>query len=379
MKPKIFLFFIVFFILGLPWKNIYAKDAPYIRVAVLQNAAEAYLTISGSFDVYDSKTQMLIYRVKGLNNVRLYAASDGLLLGNINLGSPRIKIVPKKDASIYINKRRFRGELEVIKNENSTFLVVNHLDLEDYIRGVLYHEISHFWPMEAIKAQAVAARTFAYYQATVNKDKDFDLTSDIYSQVYGGRTSEKFRTNIAVDRTRGQVLVFDDKVFPAYYHATCAGHTEDASRLWNIKLKPLEGVVCKFCQGSPHLKWNTRITLKAIEDKLNTNNFKIRGVTDIDIIKRNDSGRIDLLKIQAADGALSISGKDFRQALGPNIIRSLNFVITVIGQQAEFLGLGWGHGVGLCQWGAYFMAKSRYKYDAILKFYYPQSRIKRIE
>ena len=92
--------------------------------------------------------------------------------------------------------------IDIIGNKQNKSLIINSLDLETYVKGVLYHEISHKWPLEAMKAQAVAARTYAFYQIKMNKAGAYDITSDIYSQVYGGRSAERYRTNLAVNRTR---------------------------------------------------------------------------------------------------------------------------------------------------------------------------------
>jgi stage II sporulation protein D len=232
--------------------------------------------------------------------------------------------------------------------------------------------------MEALKAQAVASRTYAMYQMQENKDNDYDVTSDIYSQVYGGKASERFRTSQAVDETDSQILTFEGKVFPAFFSATCAGHTEDASLLWDTDLTPLKGVVCGFCRESPHYNWHYVFSLPEIEDKLAQSGRSIKGISQISILGRDNSGRITDLKITSAQEETKIAAKDFRNIIGPNIIRSTNFNVTVVDSDAVFEGLGWGHGAGLCQWGAYFMAKQGYKYEEILKFYYPQAEISSI-
>jgi stage II sporulation protein D len=208
-----------------------------------------------------------------------------------------------------------------------------------------------------------------------NKLKDFDVTSDIYSQVYGGKTSERYRTNKAVDATAGIVLTYRGKVIPAYFHATCGGHTEDASRLWDIDIVPLKGVVCNFCRGSRHFNWHAVLSLGEIEKKLKEGGFKIGQLKDIQILGRDASGRITDLRLVSLQEEVKISAKDFRNIIGPNLIRSANFTVEIADSDAVFEGVGWGHGVGLCQWGAYFMAKQGYNFEQILKYYYPDSEI----
>jgi stage II sporulation protein D len=289
-----------------------------------------------------------------------------------------IKIVPHQDASIYINRRIFRGQIDIIRERNMRLLVVNHVNVEDYLKGVLYHEISHKWPIEAIKAQAVASRTFALYKAKINAKRDYDLTSDMYSQMYGGRTSEKYRTSRGVDATRGEILTYKDKLFPAYFHATCAGHTEDVSVLWNEDLVPLKGVKCDFCKKSKHYHWSRRLDLGDMEDTLRKNGYDIDNIKDIIILTRDRSGRILDINIKGQRVNAIISAKDFRQIFGPKLIRSTNFTVRVSGNSAYFNGFGWGHGVGMCQWGAYFMARQGYGYKEILQYYYPGAKIAKV-
>lgn len=319
-----------------------------------------------------------LFQGKRLRSAMVVPTDTGIKIGNQEFKICCIKIVPEKDGVIYVNDRRFRGEINIIRNQNLKLLVVNSLDLEDYVRGVLYHEVSHLWPLEAIKAQAVATRTFALYQEKLNKDKDFDLTSDIYSQVYGGKTSEKYRTNQAVDKTKGEVLYFKGEILPAFFSATCAGHTEDAKNLWKIDLPPLKGVVCDFCIDSPHRNWRRNFRLKNIEEKLRKADFDISDIKNIEVLQRNSSGRVETLKITSRDGSsVTISGKEFRQIIGPNEIKSNNYEIKMRGYYVDFVGFGWGHGVGLCQWGAKSMAEKGYSYIQILKFYYPGAEIKK--
>jgi stage II sporulation protein D len=229
--------------------------------------------------------------------------------------------------------------------------------------------------MEALKAQAVVCRTYALYQIQESSAQDFDLTADIYSQVYGGKTSERYRTNQAVKETEGLVLTYKAKVFPAYFHATCGGHTEDAARLWNINIAPLKGVACAFCKDSPHFNWHYVASRQEIRDKLSAAGHKLKDIQDMQILGTDNSGRITDLKIIGADKEVKIPAKDFRSIVGPNVIRSTNFGVSLVENDIVFEGLDWGHGAGLCQWGTYFMAKQGRDYAAILRYYYPAAEI----
>jgi stage II sporulation protein D len=357
--------------------NCNAQSAGYIRVAVLQDVPSLNLKVLGRYEIIDSVTQKALSGGYNLKTT-VTAYKNEILLGKITSNTPKLFIKTNEAGIILINGRRFRGNIELIKKENARLMAVNYIGLEDYIKGILYHEASHYWPMEALQAQAIVSRSYAVYQMHENKLKDYDVTSDIYSQVYGGKASERARTNNAVDATSGEVIAYKNKVVPAYFHAVCGGHTEDASLLWDIDLPPLKGVSCNFCKDSPHFNWHYVLTLEEIEQKLLDAGLKISGIKHIAILGKDTSGRITDLNIVSGKKDFKISAKDFRNIIGPNIIKSTNFSVNVIKHDAVFEGFGWGHGVGLCQWGAYFMAKQGYTTEQILKYYYPGIDVKTI-
>lgn len=353
--------------------NCYAESHNYIRVAILQDASAFNLKINGFYEIQDAGTQEVLYRGKVLKTtVTNYSGS--ILIGKVNSPAGEIFIKADDPEAIIINGRRFRGNIQLIKKGNSRLTVINYIDSEDYIKGILYHEVSHYWPKEALKAQAVACRTYAFYQKQENASRDFDVTSDIYSQVYGGRTSERYRTNKAVDAVKSEVLTYEGKIFPAYYHATCSGSTEDAALLWDIDIPPLKGVICNFCKESPHFNWHLVLSQDKINDALVKSGYAgFKEIKNIAITDRDTSGRIKGLKITTDKKEINISAKDFRNIIGPNLIRSTNFNAQAVNGDIVFEGFGWGHGVGMCQWGAYFMAKQGYDYKQILQFYYSGS------
>ncbi|MFA5089881.1 MAG: SpoIID/LytB domain-containing protein [Candidatus Omnitrophota bacterium] len=367
-----FIFLSLFPVLG--FSNT-ASCADYVRVGIIKDVPSLSLKVSGFYQAWDDAAHKLLYRSKNLK-VTLTAFGDGgISFGGKNFNCSRVLIKPLDEDAIVINGRRFRGDVLIIKITGAGLSVINYVEIDDYVKGVLYHEASHYWPQEALKAQAIACRTFALYQTLENKTRDYDVTSDVYSQVYGGRTSERYRISRIVEGTRGKVITYRGDIFPAYYHATCAGHTEDASLLWKINLAPLRGVVCPFCQGSPHFSWNAVLSCVEIRDKLNGAGYPLKEVKDIVILSRDKSARIKSLKIITDNKEIIMPAKDFRSIVGFNIIRSTNFKVRLEGGDVIFTGLGWGHGVGLCQWGAYFMAKEGYDYRQIIGYYYPGSLI----
>ncbi len=350
-----------------------------IRVAVLREVDHFTLAVEGRHTVLDFNTGEKI----GVG-VRLLPALVAIDHGKIRIGervydNQRLIIDPRQDASLRVNDKHFRGMLVVI-NTGSALTVVNSIEIEQYIRGVLYHEVSDKWPLEAIEAQAVATRTYALYSIEKFAARDYDVTNDIYSQVYGGKTAERYRTNLAVRRTSGEVLTYKGKIFPAFFHANSGGVTEDASELWDIDLAPLKGgVESPYSVNSPHYRWQRNFRLKDVQEALAAHGFQTGTIKNIRVIERNKSGRVRKLQIEARDGKkLEVEGKLFREALGPNVLKSNMYDVVMKGYYADLLGHGWGHGVGMCQWGAYNMARMRFLYPQILKFYYPGSVLERL-
>ncbi len=349
-------------------------QARQVRVAIIDDIASIRLKIKGYYEIIDPATGKVLYQGRNIRTT-VMGYKDGILLAGRGFSLRRILIKADDPEAFLIDDRNFRGNTEIIKNNLGHLLLVNHIDLEDYIKGILYHEASHYWPEEALKAQAVACRTYALYEMQENSKRDYDLTSDIYSQVYGGKFSERYRTNKAVDDTAGEVLYYKGKIFPTYYHATCAGYTEDAGELWNINLAPLKGVACGFCKDSPHYRWHNVISTEEFLEKLQGAGYKIKNIKDVIPVDKDKSGRYRSLKVVSGIGSTDISVKDLRNIVGPNIIKSAIFEVKIAAGDIVFEGLGWGHGVGLCQWGAYFMAKQGHAYQEILKYYYPESNV----
>lgn len=352
-----------------------AHASNIVRVAVFQDVSKVTLDIDAPFTIRSIKENLLVFNAEEAKNILIKASSDGFIIAGTKIEEERIEIKRDDGGFISVNGRSFRGILRFIKEDSFSFFVLNYLNLEDYIRGVLYHEISHLWPLETIKAQAVVVRTFTLWKRNENKDKEFDLTNDTFSQMYGGRTSERWRTNKGVDVTCAEVLTYQGKIFPTYYHATCGGHTEDASNLWEVDVGCLKGVSCSFCKDSPHFKWDTYFDFKYLQERLNAQGYQVDKIKKIEIIERSQSNRVLKLKIISETQDLEISAKALREIIGPKILRSTNFEIKVSAGFVFFDGFGWGHGVGLCQWGAYFMGKEGFKYREILKHYYPGAKL----
>lgn len=382
MRKKYILILIVlasFLTIGADEKAPKDRSNPVLRVLVINDKEKVLMVAKGSYRVYSTSSDKLLTGGYILHTI-VSASDDGIMFGQRELKFSRISVVVPEGAFIYIDGRAFRGSVDIVKKENLKLMVINKVPLEEYLYGVLYNEVSHRWPIESIKAQAITARTFALYQARQNKLQDYDLTNDIYSQVYSGATSERWATTRAVKLTAGKVLTCNGDIFPAYYHATCAGNTEDASNLWKIDLPCLKGVECPYCKESPHYRWNKSIPAEYLEKKLADGGYKLGHIKKIDVLSRNRSGRVDKLDIKDESGiSYVLTAKDFRHIIGPNDIRSTNFEPSVSGDKIVLKGMGWGHGVGMCQWGAKGQSDKGRKCEEILEFYYPGAKITTID
>ena len=376
MKKRYFYIFTILSLVVFPFFNqpVY-KSALNIRVQVASHKDEILIEVKGPYKIEAIEKDILLGKGNLLREQRITPQHSGVKMGEELFKIYGIRIIPENSAAIYIDKKPFRGVVDIIRDEKMKLFVVNHIDVEQYLYGVLYHEVPHYWPMNAVKAQAVAARTFAVDRMMTMKDRDYDVTNDIYSQVYGGKSSERNVTRIAVNSTKGELLTYKGKVFPSYYHAICAGHTEDASIVFGINLEPLRGKKCPYCKGARGMNWKAMFSYKQIEERLNKYGIKIIGIKNITEGKRDKSGRLLTINMSTKNGVKEVEGYKFRLALGPNVIRSTDFTIKVTPKGIIFKGKGWGHGVGMCQWGVFGMAKRRFDYKKILKFYYPQAEI----
>lgn len=363
---------VVFFMSASSAKN--TTEPILVRVAVAKDVPSVKIFVAGSYKIINAITREALSEGRYLRSTILTAADKGFRLGDAELNANVIEVESVGGARIYINDRIFRGEIRVLKS-NKGLVAVNTVELEGYLYGVVRNEVSTWWPMEAIKAQVIAARTYVLYQIKESKGKDYDVTADVGSQVYGGIFSEKWRTNRAVDLTRGKVLVYNGAIFPAYFHATCGGATFDAANLWNISLPPLKGVKCDWCKKSPHYSWERWVPLKEAKTKLENAGYAVGDIEAFEVIKKDPSGRIMEIEVKGSQDTVDMSGKDLRSIIGADMLRSTNFKTTIIGDYIVFEGFGWGHGVGMCQWGAYYMSRAGKKAEEILNFYYPGSTI----
>jgi len=301
---------------------------------------------------------------------KVMLAPAGLGIGNKTLRAAAAVFTPAGQ-TFTLGGRSYRGELVVEKKEDG-LRAINSLGLEDYVRSVVASEMSRSWPLEALMAQAVAARTFALYRLEQRKKLSWNLS--IYDLAYRGRSAECRAADRAVELTQGVVMTYGGKLLPAYFHSTCGGRTASAQKVFGEQpLPPLAGVECGWCWRSPHYRWRALVSQEHITQALAKWDAGV--VRSIEPLGTDPDGRATFVKV---NGTTQIPADEFRAAVEPRSLKSTDFVVQREGESFVFEGKGWGHGVGLCQWGARQQAAAGRNWQQILNFYYPGVTLKRI-
>jgi stage II sporulation protein D len=330
-----------------------------IRVAIAVRLGSVRMRIPRSF------------RVTGLP-----AAEEGgreLRVTVNSLPGDKAFIRPEGAGEVWVEGKKYRGILEVDRDRNGTLTIINELSMEDYVMGVLAGEIPSSWPIEALKAQAIAARTFAVYQQgeARRKKQPYDLENTALFQMYQGSQFVNDRIRQAVSSTRGQVLTYHDAPIMALFHSNCGGKTSDSKNVWSQGQPYLKSIPCSFCEKGEHFRWRVEMAVPDLVRKLRSGGAVLSDIVQLQVLDRDESDRVATLVLMDGDGQRKkIKGATFRMAAGPDLIRSTRFDAEVRGDKIVFNGKGWGHGVGLCQEGACGMAKQGYGAFDILRHYY---------
>ncbi len=343
-----------------------------IRVAVVRDGPEVLVEVHGRWTMSDAQSGQPLQEGRRLRQTAVRAGDGGLRFGDEVLPVAGVRLEPGREASIDVNGSRLRGRLEIVRQDDGRLLVINHVALEDYLRGVLSKEAPDYWPEEALKAIAVAARTYAVYQRFTKEQQAYDVSGDVMSQDYGGHAAEKDATDRAVAATAGWIVLEGSRLFPTFYHSTCGGRTEHGLAMGTFEVRPLRGnIECTFCQASPFFSWQRRLTRADVNWALRQSRFGPVGpVRGMRVVKRTPSGRAEQIAI-IGDRTLTLSGYEFRSVFGFETIRSPLLTIVPLADAFVVQGHGWGHGVGLCQWGAAELARRGWTAAQILAYYYP--------
>jgi stage II sporulation protein D len=380
---------------------------PALSIKLLQTKERIAVSpfVSFMIKVFGGKEDRVYFSSRELF---LETDSEGIILSDSNENRleervNKLVFVPKNERFCFsLNSERYRGILEAIFiPEDTSLLVLNCLWVEDYLKGVIPFEMGKQGQaeFEALKAQALTARTYALSRIKKSESRGFDLESTVLDQIYGSMDKEEILVNKAIAETEGEVITYNGKFIQAFYHANCGGRTESVNDVWGHKEAPyLISVPDKdFCSWYKRYEWRVVWEREKLEQSLpqylkeHTKYAPedVGQIKDVKIKRRSGSGRVKELEIKTNKGRLRLK-KDkirwvIRKAENPEaILPSTLFALEII-KNAEgeidsiiFEGRGNGHGVGMCQTGAIGMARLGYTYRQILQHYYPDIEIKKV-
>lgn len=342
------------------------QDKKFVRVLLVETADSGVkISSQGRLKLYDKKSGRLLAD----------RATGGVVLTPEKIKNP--VVAESLSGFITCNGRPYRGWLEIAPVVGR-LQVINIIDIEDYLLSVVPSEVMPGWPAESLKAQAVAARTFAYYHLMNGSpnNKIYDLYSTVNSQMYKGVAAENDTTTAAVRATAGEIVSHRGMPIIAYFHSACGGKTIDGKHVWSgSTFEYLEGKQCPYCKASPNYNWEAKLALHEIKSVLAKRHKSIGSISNISFKKID--GRVTEVSIVHSNGKIAVSGNDFRLMFPAKTIKSLLFTSQKSGKSLVLRGNGFGHGVGMCQWGARGMAEGGFNYLKILNFYYNGIKIEK--
>ena len=387
IKKKALKIFIIFFLIY-PFfssKSLLPFSEPIIKVLIakdekLRVRADSLIPLNIKEPILP-KTKIKGLTIKRRNNKTILSL-DSNKDKYYEISNNKSLIIRSSDRrGIWINSKRYSGKINIVFRNNK-ILVINVLGVEKYLNSVVGSEMPHKWHIEALKAQAIASRTYAL-KKTNNGLYDIDSTQT--NQVYNGLESSTFKTRRAVRETRSLVITYKNKLINALFHSSSGGMTENSEAVWSDPY-PYLVTVKDFDQKNPKIRWNKEVSKSELKEIFPI----IGGIQQIEVLNITETGRIKNLKITGTFGDKVITGKEFRSKLG---LKSTLFRPTIsedfynkkdLNNQSNIQfhpylrisGMGAGHGVGMSQWGARYMADKGYKANQILKYFYKGVNIK---
>ncbi|OQY29967.1 MAG: hypothetical protein B6244_01530 [Candidatus Cloacimonetes bacterium 4572_55] len=386
---------------------------PSVRIGLDTKATSLSLTCNRLYHLFDPDENWNLGKLRKWEKISLKATNNGIQVygpkGNLAFQGLRRVFLgsEKEDTWFTVDGSRYRGFIEVIAN-GSSMTVINVIEIDEYLRGVVPKEIGRIVPetVEAAKAQAVAARTYTFANLGKRNKKGFDLYNTTQDQVYGGMDAEKPLIDQAVFATSGIVGLYNNQLIQSFYSSTCGGVTSNVENVWSggkvipylrsVVDSPGRGDSHWFCKDSPHFKWNETWSRSQIESTLRKylpkysklkSGSQLGKLRDIRIVRKDSSGRNVLLEVVTSTGRYQVKGDKIRRVLRrpgkSSILRSVYFDLHITKSggtvsQVTARGGGNGHGVGMCQWGARGMARAGYSYEQILSHYYLGVKLTRV-
>jgi stage II sporulation protein D len=377
----------------------------WVRVLLVDDVNNCTVEIPSVFTVNsedpDLQKQVELARFgKSRGPVNILLIDSVIKISDKTFSNEQIIISPDEPYIFNMNGKKYRGKLKLITNPDGvSFDGVNIIPIESYLAGVAGAEMPNYWEPEALKAQVIAARTYCLYtKKRFGQNRKWDVGKTAAHQVYKGIDAESAAIWNAVNQTKGMVLTCKqsngkEDIFPSYYSSTCGGHTENSKNVFGDSFPPLDGVSCPYCKDVAKPKfffWPMyQIDKSDATSRLFQRYEKIRqlgDINDINIARETDYGdfsRSTMIELLSSNGDKELlRAEDFRLAIDSTgrKIKSACFQLEDLDDCWAFLsGRGWGHGVGMCQCGAEGMARQGKTARQILSYYYPESKILKIE
>lgn len=357
-------------------------EPPVVGVWLSDLPAEVTLSSTGPCVVEPRSSEINGYVFLRLEPSRARLAEKGIALGRFKFDCETVLIKPDGKSVLKINNQAYPGSLCLMR-AGKQLAVINEVNLETYLTRVVGAEMPPAWLDAALKAQAVAARTYALYSYVKRKGKAWHLRSTTDDQVYvgGGVQHAAWRKRIErmVRATKGETLLHKGGLFPSFFHSTCGGYTESpGNAIGKEGYEFLEGVPCPYCKDSKHTVWTFRIRPDALAAKLKAAGYEVGApITHMEVhVTGPPAGRI--LRATWPNGSMDIPMVAFRRVVGRLEVRSGRFTCSLRNGVFIFSGRGLGHGAGMCQYGARTMAKEGSTYRYILKYYYRNTVLKKL-
>jgi stage II sporulation protein D len=285
--------------------------------------------------------------------------------------APGVRLTAASGGGLRLNGREYPGTLEVARS-GAGLAAINELPLEEYVVGAVKAEAGDRMPLEMLKAQAIVARTYAAYQRQLAAGKLFQIVASNANQQYVGRVPLDSPAWAAAKETEGQVVLWQGKLFPAFYHTDSGGYTEDPRAVFAaLNMPALRPVRVDFPSESPYREWELDLALDELGALLAKGGISLGRIVALDVLERSTSLRVARIAIRGRSGSAVLRGNDLRRLVGYDTLKSTLFSVSVAGGLARFVGRGYGHGVGLDQWSAKTMAEQGYDARQIVEYYYP--------
>lgn len=363
-----------------------AAQVPTLRVGLAEGVARAVVATSVPGVVLDAAGRTM-GATGGMEGWEARREGAGIALygggGRLFVTGPLVRLSPrpgKGEVGLAFGAGRwYRGDIE-LRAAGSGLTVINRVPLEQYLYGVIPAEMNPRWSLEALKAQAVAARTYALAKLGQFASRGFDLRPTTENQVYRGAGVETTTSNAAVDQTLGQVLTRNGHYIAAYFHSSSGGYTETSEAVWG-EPRPYLQALPDYDQQSPRYLWQKNVPAATVRAGLAREGVQLGELVRFEVVERSYSGRVRHVKVVGSAGARVVKGDVLRRAAG--LYSTLFNVIGYGGAGGHpgafaFAGRGHGHGLGLSQWGAKALGERGFTYQQILAYYYPTTQLSSI-